>query len=175
MHLDATLCRLAYLLQSLKGGYFGIDFRNKTATLYDEGTTRFNTTLIPTVGLAVARLLSLPVESNSGPSLSNYANKFIYISSFHTTQREILKAVQKVTNTTDSDWNINKASAQAWIDEGNEKLAKGDFEGMINLLYGGILKEGLGGDFEATRGISNEVLGLPKEDIVEVVKEVGGV
>ncbi|ERF75379.1 hypothetical protein EPUS_00172 [Endocarpon pusillum Z07020] len=157
---------------SLKGGFFGIDFKNKAATFYDEGTTRFNTTLIGTVGLAVARLLSLPIEATSGPSLSKYANKFIYISSFHTTQREILEAVQKATNTTDSDWTVKKASAQAWIDEGNEKVAKGDFSGMINLLYGAVMKEGLGGDFEATRGTSNEVLGLPKEDMVEVIKKI---
>lgn len=43
---------------------------------------------------------------------------------------------------------------------------------MINLLYGVLMKEGLGGDFEATRGTSNEVLGLPKEDMVEVIKKI---
>lgn len=159
--------------QSFKGGYFAIDAKNRTATLYDEGSARFNTTMIPTVGLAVARLLSLPVKSSSGPSLSDYANKFIYISSFHTTQREILDAVQKVTNTTDADWIITKASAQEYIDEGSAKIVRGDLSGMMNLIFGTIFKAGLGGDFEAERGGTiNEVLGLPKEDMVDVLRGV---
>jgi hypothetical protein len=159
-------------LQSLKGGFFGIDVKNRSATIYDGGSARFNTTMLPTVALAVARLLSLPVDSSSGPSLSDYANKFIYISSFHTTQREILDAVQKVTSTTDSDWTISQASAQEYIDEGNAKMGRGDFSGIVNLLYGAILKAGLGGDFESEKGTSNKVLGLPEEDIVEVLKGI---
>ena len=51
-------------------------------------------------------------------------------------------------------------------------MAKGDFAGMVNLLYGVIMKEGLGGNFEVTRGTRNEVLGLPKEDIIEVIKKI---
>jgi hypothetical protein len=79
--------------------------------------------MIPTVGLAIARSLCLPINSPSGPSLADYANIFIYISFFHTTQREILDAVQKVTNTTDSDWAITKADAQQHIDGGKAKTS----------------------------------------------------
>jgi hypothetical protein len=160
-------------LQSFKGGYFGIDPKSKTATLYDDGAAKFNTTLIPTVGLAVGRLLSLPIKADSGPSLSNFANKFVYISSFHTSQREILDATLKATDTSESDWTIKKADAQAYIDEGNAKMAKGDFSGMINLLYGTMFKEGLGGDYEGVYGKTDSgVLGLPEEDMVEVLKGI---
>jgi hypothetical protein len=160
--------------QTLKGGFFGIDTKNKTATLYDDGKARFSTTLLSTVGLAVARLLSLPVESSSGASLSTYANKFIYLSSFHTTQQEILDAVQKATKTTESDWTITKLCAQSYVDQGNEKMARGDFSGMVDLLYAVMFKEGLGADYESVKGTSNEVLGLPKEDMVEVVRRILG-
>jgi hypothetical protein len=48
---------------------FQVDVKNKTALLLDGGTAKFNTTNLATVGLAVARLLSLPVSSSSGASL----------------------------------------------------------------------------------------------------------
>jgi len=53
-------------------------------------------------------------------------------------------------------------------------MAKGDFSGMIDLLYAVMFKEGLGADYESVKGTSNEVLGLPKEDMVEVVRRILG-
>ena len=159
-------------LQSLPGGFFGIDIKNKTATLYDKGNTKFNTTTRGTVGLAVARLLSLPVTGH--PSLSDYKNSFVYVSSFHTSQREILTAVQKATSTSDADWIIQQKDAQQYIDGGAQALKQGDFmSGMTALLYGHHFKAGLGGDFESTKGTANKLLGLPEqEDIEEVTAQV---
>jgi hypothetical protein len=151
-------------------GMFQIDFKKKTANLLSGGTAKFNTTNLATVALAVARLMSLPVVSQSGASLSDYGNQFIYIRSFHTTQREILSAVQRVTNTSDADWEISYTEIQAFIDEGAVKMAEGDYMGMANVLYGYTMKEGAGGDYESVRGVSNEVLGLPEEDLDESVK-----
>jgi hypothetical protein len=146
-------------------GMFQIDSKKKTANLLSGGTAKFNTTNLATVALAIARLMSLPVLSQSGASLSNYGNRFVYIRSFHTTQREILSAVQRVTNTSDADWEISYTEIQAFIDEGAVKVAEGDYMGMANVLYGYTMKEGTGGDYEGVRGVSNEVLGLPEEDL----------
>ena len=123
-----------------------------------------------TVGRAVASLLTLPITSQSGASLSDYANGYVYISSFLTTQREILAACQRVTNTADSAWEIKEDSAPRWIEEGKERLAKGDFYGGINLLYGQLFIEGSGSNYESTKGLANQILGLPEEDIDESVE-----
>jgi len=72
---------------------FQIDVKNKTTLLLNGGIAKFNTTNLATVGLAVARILSLPIASASGASLSDFGNRFIYISSFLTSQREILDVV----------------------------------------------------------------------------------
>ncbi|KAJ5601391.1 hypothetical protein N7510_010925 [Penicillium lagena] len=158
---------------SLNNGGFGINVKTRTATLYDGGVSKFNTTLIPTVGLAIARLLSLPVSTLSSPKV---ANKFIYVSSFHTTQREILSAVQKATGTNDADWNIDTSkTSQGFIDEGNQLLKDGNFSGMVNLLYGTLFNPGLGGDYESTKGTDNKLLGLPQQDerdMAVVVQEI---
>ena len=151
---------------------FGINIKDKTATLYDEGTVKFSTTTLPTVGKAVASLLALPVESSTGPALSNYKNKFVYISSFYTSQREILDAVETATGTTDSNWKIEKKSVQEHIDDGWKRFQVGDFLAIANVIYGYHFKEGMGGDFVATKGTATEILGLPKEDIVKVTRGV---
>lgn len=78
---------------------------NATATLYNGEETPFNAILISTVGLAITRLLSLPVSTLSS---SKIANQFVYVSSFRTT---------------DVDWNIDTSkTSQSLIDEGNVKL-----------------------------------------------------
>jgi hypothetical protein len=84
-------------------GMFQIDFKKKTANLLGGGTAKFNTTNLATVALAIAHLMSLPVISQSGASLSDHGNRFVYIRSFHTTQREILSAVRRVTNISGAD------------------------------------------------------------------------
>jgi hypothetical protein len=153
-------------------GMFQIDSNKKTANLLSGGTAKFNTTNLATVALAIARLMSLPVISKSGASMSSYGNRFVYIRSFHTSQREILSVVQRVTNTSDADWEITHTEVQSFIDEGAVKMAKGDYMGMANVLYGYLMKEGTGGDYESVRGVSNEVLGLPKEDLDKSVENI---
>jgi hypothetical protein len=159
---------LLTILQSLKGGFFGIDVPNRKATIYNGGNTKFNTTNMATVGKAVASLLSLPKTAEGKPSLSEYANKFIYISSFLNSQREILSAVQHVTKTPVSDWTVEEGSAERWIEEGKERMAKGDFYGAVNTLYGQLFIEGSGSNYQ--NKVANEVLGLPKEDLQRSIR-----
>ena len=154
----------------MKQGMFGINAQKKTAHLLSDGTAKFNTTNLSTVALAIARLLSLPVTSTSGASLSDYGDRLVYISSFLVSQREILDAVQHVTGTTDQDWTVTSVDGQKYYEEGEAKLAAGDFSGMVNLLMGAVMKGDMGGDYENVKGVSNKVLGLLKEDLEEAVR-----
>jgi hypothetical protein len=161
--------------QALTAGFFKINVPARKATLLDGGVGKFNTTTKSTVALAVTRLLCLPETSPSGdPSLSDFANGFCYISSFLTSQKEILEAVQRVTGTSTSDWTIEDVDAEGYIQEGKQRVAKGDFGGTVNILGGMIFKGGMGGDYESVKGVSNEVLGLPKERLDEAVREALG-
>lgn len=160
--------------QSLRMGAFKIDIPQRTATLYDGGSVKFNTSTFANVGRTVAALLALPIASDDPkvPALSKYRNKFAYVSSFRVNQREMLEAVQTVTGTTDADWKIDHASAQETIDRGQEDIAKGNFRAVVDVLYVSHFKEGLGGDFEGTRENVGELLDIEKEDLVEVTREV---
>jgi hypothetical protein len=154
----------------VKSGLFLIDADKKTAHLLNGGVAKFNTTKLSTVALAIVRLLSLPITTQSGASLSDYGDRFVYISSFLTSQREILSAVQRVTETSDGDWTITYVDGQEYFDEGNAKLAAGDFTGLANLIFGAAMKGDMGGDYESVNGVSNAELGLPKEHLDEAVR-----
>jgi hypothetical protein len=92
----------------------------------------------------------LPDTSVSSASLSDFGNKFVYISSFLTSQREILDVVEKLTETSDADWSITNTNGQSWIDDGPAKIARGDLTEMVNIMDRNTMMEGLGGNYEAT-------------------------
>lgn len=99
-----------------------------------------------------------------------YQNEYVYVHSFSISQREILEAL--IVATGSSNWEIEQASAAKFYKEGQEKIAKGDLSGVFNLIFGAIFEEGHGQDYSSIRKISNEELGLPEEDLPEVVKKL---
>jgi hypothetical protein len=159
---------------SLGGGNYGIDIKNRTAALYDDGNTRLNTTTFPQVGRGVAGLLSLKVlpdnEQDTSPCLSSFSNKFVYISSFCINQREMLESVMRVTDTTPEDWKVEYRPIEEVWKEANEKFQNGDHAALIQVLYGRNFFKDNAGNYEMTKGLHNDILGLPKEDLDEFTK-----
>ena len=153
---------------------YGFDFKNKKATFYNEGTTRMNTTTWDQTGRAVARVLQLPIKSGSGPSLSDYKNNMLYISSFAVSQRDMLDSIHRVSGTTDKDWTIEKQDAKERWAEGMEELKQPEKYGRLGfgkMLYARGFYPDEPGLFEKRAKLANEVLGLPKEDLDESTKK----
>ncbi|KAH7392617.1 hypothetical protein BKA66DRAFT_457889 [Pyrenochaeta sp. MPI-SDFR-AT-0127] len=142
----------------LKAGFHGFNAANKTVTLYDGGKGKFSTTNLYTIGLAL-------VKSLEKPDLTK--NQYVYVSSFVTTQLEILAAAEKITG---EKWTVTDVSTKDHIKEGQEKLQKGDFSGILNLLQGVTfsVEEDLG-DL-TPQGLWNEKLGLPKDNFEDSIK-----
>lgn len=139
--------------------------------MYDDNGEN-NTASISQIGLAIARVLSLPITSPENPrtSLEHYANNFIYISSFCTTQAKIFDAIKEATGTTDSDWEIEHSSIAERERAASEKLAAGDMYGAVDLIYSFYMGDGKGGNFDAKAKEERKVLGLEEESLDEVVK-----
>ncbi|MCJ1313038.1 hypothetical protein MMC25_006714 [Agyrium rufum] len=156
---------------SLGFGSYGIKIADRKAEIYDDGNTSITTTTVPQVGRAVAKLLSLPIDSKDSPCLSDYKNKYIYVKSFDVTQNQMLASVQRATGTTDADWTITHVALDEWMQQGWEKLKSGNFMGFINVMYGRTFTKGLGDQFHG-REVANEKLGLEEEDLDEVTKRV---
>ena len=151
--------------QSLKGGYFGINIKDRTARFYDDGNTRASTTTLSYVGKAVAKLLSLPSEQ-----LETHRNKFVYVQSFCVSQNQMLSSVCKATGSSESEWVITKVPVDEAIASGRKEVESGNYRGMIDMGYGTSFKPGAGGDYE--KRIDNGALGLEEEDLDEVVKGI---
>ncbi|KAH7050314.1 hypothetical protein B0J12DRAFT_753879 [Macrophomina phaseolina] len=85
----------------LERGALGFDLKTRTATIIDSGNEAFSTTNLATIGQAVASILHHPEQT---------ANRMVKISSFKTTQNEVLQLLQaesgekwQVKNTTGQD------------------------------------------------------------------------
>jgi hypothetical protein len=147
---------------------FGFDMEKHEVTLYGDGTAIQNTSTFPQVGRAVASLLSRPIHAE-GPSIDKFKNGPLYITSFVINQLDMLESVLRVTGTTKDDWKITKVAAEERLTEGIEIMKTGDFKGFAQALYArGFFPDDL--SKLHTERLSNEELGLPKEDLDEATK-----
>nr|POE85420.1 hypothetical protein CFP56_43736 [Quercus suber] len=147
---------------------FGIDFVERTATLFDDGETPISTTTWPQVGRGVAALLSLPIKPegpNKEACLEALKNQVVYMNSFTVTQKEMLASALRVTGTTDADWTTTKEPSHERYAAGLEQIKEGQRIGFAKMMYTRVFYPDGCGDFEHNKGTLNAMLGLPKEDL----------
>lgn len=148
--------------------WYGFDIKNKKVTFFDDGTTKISSSTWNQCGRALAALLSLP-ESGASPSLADFKNKHFYLTSFTVSQRDMLDSLNRVMGTTDKDWEITSEPTAERYQKGLEEMKKGIFTGFPKAMYTRVFYPNGGGDF-AYRGLSNDVLGLPKEDLDDATR-----
>jgi nucleoside-diphosphate-sugar epimerase len=143
---------------AIKNAFIGFDLQTHTATIYDDGNQPFSTTTLSSVGKTVAGILLKPAET---------ANKPVYIASFTPTQNEILSVLEE---TTGKKWTVEKISTVDAKTQGFEALGKGDMSGFVGILMASTYGPGNGNDFSKNAVLSNDLLGLPEEDLKTVTK-----
>ena len=152
----------------------GFDLKNRTVTFIDDGNTRINTSTFPQCGRAIAGLLGLKVlpndENDRSPCLAQFRNKFVYMSSFLVSQKDMLNSVMRVTGTTPEDWKITYEPHKERYESGMAEFQKGNRLGFARLLYTRIFYPDGSCDYETSEGLHNDILGLPKEDIDDYTK-----
>lgn len=158
---------------SLGGGpdRYGFDFHKRSLVLFDDGNVAIHTSTWPQCGRAIANLLSLKElpdsETDTSPTLSQFANGAVYISSFHVSQRDMFESVKRVTGTTDADWSITHESAEQRWKDGQAAIKHGDFSAFAKMLYSRMFFPNGDAEYQSGRGVDNELLGLPVEDFDE--------
>jgi hypothetical protein len=141
----------------LKVGFLGFDAGSKTVTIIDNGTAIFSATNLSQIGCAVVRILEKPDLTK---------NKYVFVSSFETSQNDILATIEKITG---EKWTVKNANSKDMRKEGLEKLGKGDMSGVVALIQAGISgAEGFGDN--RPEGSWNEKLGLEQEDFEKSIK-----
>lgn len=163
-------CGFWYEYSLAAGPYFyGFDLAKRAVTFFDDGNTRINTSTLPQCGRGVANLLGLKIlpDDNDDKSacLSHYRNRFIYLSSFLVSQKDMLDSVMRVTGTAPGNWHVRYEPSSRRYEIGVEELRKGNLFGFPLLMYSRVFYPGGGGEFETSRGLLNGVLGLPREDL----------
>ena len=153
---------------------YGFDFKNKNLVFIDDGNTKINTSTWPQCGRAIASLLSFKIlpndENDKSPSLAQFRNKDVYISSFTVSQKDMFESVLRVTGDKADDWKISHEEHVARYRSGVEMLQSGNRSGFGRLLYTRVFYPDGSGNYEASVGLHNDLLGLPKEDLDEYTR-----
>jgi len=149
---------------------YGFDITNKSVTLFDEGKTPISTSTWPQVGRAVAALLSLPIKPEDGNKeqcLKHFKDSLVYVNSFTLTQNDMLESILRVTGGKREDWSITKEPARERWAKAVEAVKGGERMAYVRQMYTRIFFDDGNGNYEKSRGVANEILGLPKEDLDE--------
>ncbi|KAB2573674.1 uncharacterized protein LTHEOB_9291 [Lasiodiplodia theobromae] len=146
----------------LKVGFLGFDLAGKKATLWDGGEARFAVSNLDFIGKGLVALLS------DAKAFEKSKNKYVYVAGHVVSQKEVLASLEKATG---AKWDIaGDISVAERVKATNEKLAKGDFSTATDLILAATFgKEKQLGQFPE---YWNDVLGLPKVDLDQTVKEV---
>ncbi|VUC24792.1 unnamed protein product [Clonostachys rosea] len=164
----ALVCSFWYTHSLALGtGWFGFDFPNRKVNMIDDGKTRINTSTLEQCGRAIASLLSLkelPDDANdTTPTISQWRNQPVYISSFLTSQRDMLDSIHRVLGTNDADWKIEYEPSESRYKRGLQLLQSGSHEGFGICMYTRTFYPNGDGNFQDK--LSNDVLGLPVEKL----------
>ena len=145
-------------------GFYGHDVAKRKATIWDSGDKVFSTTTRATIGKAVTAVLVHPAET---------ANQYLYVSSFQITMNQFVASLKKATGV--EEWEIEHVKGAEQIELGREMMAQGQtWPGLGKLAMAVTVMGGMGNDFATDEKLANEMLGLPQEDLDEVVARVLG-
>ncbi|PVH91412.1 hypothetical protein DM02DRAFT_545857, partial [Periconia macrospinosa] len=79
--------------------------------------------------------------------------------------------IHRVMGTTDKDWSITRVNPKERVEQGLAQFKEGDYKAMNRATYTRTFYPNGDGDHESVRGLHNDVLGLPKEDLDTATKE----
>ena len=149
-------------------GSMGWDVPRRKALIFDGGNNEYEATNLDQIARTVAAVLSTK-------NWEHTKNEFVYINPFTVTQNQVLAALEKVSG---EKFKIQHAEVAQLSERSLERikspdtsLVKGDVydEAFPSAHFGSIVAAiyGHGGfnNYSKTRGLWNEKLGLPKEDL----------
>lgn len=152
---------------------YGFYIAKREAVFFDQGMQKINTSTWEQTGSAVPAILSLPLlpedENDKSLTLESYRNRMAFVASFALSQRDMLDSLQRVTNTSDRNWNISRVPAKVRFAEAKEEVKKGNRAAFGRALYTRYF-DGDAGLFEKTHSLDNKKLGLPTAHLDKATK-----
>jgi hypothetical protein len=149
----------------MRVGFMDFDLKDHAASIWDDGTSKFSTTNMSTVGKAVVSVLS-------PQNFVATANQYVTIASHTVSQNDILAVLEELTG---GDWRISKKNTDAELKKANEEFRKGNQLAAYDLIKALTFGPGsLGDSTKVEGGLWNDRLGLPKEDLKESISKILG-
>ena len=144
-------------------GFAGLNVPSRTATIFDGGDIPYEATNLDQVGRAIAKSLKNPEATR---------NEYVYVNSFTVTQNQVVGALERATG---EKFEISHGTVEGLWQDGATQVKEGQLLGTLAMLAGAIYGKGGLANFSVTKGLWNEKLGLPQEDLDAFIKGyVGG-
>ncbi|EED12198.1 conserved hypothetical protein [Talaromyces stipitatus ATCC 10500] len=139
-------------------GFGGLNIPAGTATIFDGGNIPYEATTLAQVGRAIAKSLKKPELTK---------NQYVYVNSFTVTQNQVLAAIEKASG---KKFKTSESTVEELFSGGAEQWKSGNPMGVLAMIAGAVYGKGGLAQFSTKQGLWNEKLGLPQEDLNEVVK-----
>jgi nucleoside-diphosphate-sugar epimerase len=139
--------------------FLGMHIAEKKFVLWDDGEGLFSTTTEENTALAVVNALTKKWEETK--------NKVVWLSDFAVSQKKLLEAVERYTG---EKFKTELIDSESFTREKQSAAAAGDGGATYSLIETGFVTGKYGGYLEKEGEIMNELLGLPKRSLDEVVK-----
>ncbi|CAJ0555022.1 Ff.00g135350.m01.CDS01 [Fusarium sp. VM40] len=140
--------------------FLGMHINEKRFVLWDDGNGWFSTTTEDNTALAMVNALSKKWEDTK--------NKVIWLSDFAITQNTLLETIERVGG---QKLVVENVDSHQLIKEKQAEVVAGDPYAIYSLIETGFVTGRFGGHLEKEGTIMNEVLGLPKKNLDDVVRE----
>jgi hypothetical protein len=139
--------------------FLGMHIKEKKFVVWDDGEGWFSTTTEDNTALAMINALTKKWEDTK--------NKIVWLSDFAITQNMLLEAIERLSG---ERFTVEKVNTDELIKEKQAAVASGDSYAVYSLIETGFVTGRFGGHLEKEGQIMNDVLGLPKKNLDEVVK-----
>lgn len=157
-----NICSGPFLDWGITAGFL-MNLKEKKIDLFDGGDRVFSSTSLPTIGKAVAGVLTLPEQTK---------NRAVYVQDTATTLQKLAAFAKKATGAegwTERVVPIDELLERAWTELKKEKPNPDNF--VFNFIRVSIWGEGYGCHFEK---LDNELLGIAEMSDAEVQEMVNG-
>ncbi len=154
-----------FLDWGLRTGFLDVNVEQHTAEFWDDGDVPFTVSNLTIVARTVVKLLT------DAAAYEASRNAYIYTGSGTTTQKELITATEKATNT---KFEVTRVESQKLIAESTTKLAGGDYTAVIPLVKAVAFARFQGEALTDLRkyGLFNEEFGIKDDSIEESVATV---
>ncbi|KAI8683383.1 NmrA domain-containing protein [Fusarium keratoplasticum] len=148
-----------WLKWSAQHDFLGMHIKEKKFVVWDDGEGWFSTTTEENTALALVNALAKKWDETK--------NQVVWLSDFAITQNMLLAAIERISG---QEYTTEKIDTLRFIEEKQAAVASGDPYAVYALIETGFVTGKFGGHLEKEGPTMNELLGLPKKSLDEVVR-----